>query len=98
MSIQYLDVQGITDAAITFRDKIHDFDNCVIKVKKTTRTVQSNWVGKGRNQFETQIGLMTGQLDDITEVLYDIYNALVKAETGYIDADEETAKQFYVSK
>ena len=96
MAIEYLDVQGITDGAKKFREKVKTFDNCVTRMDKATNDALRNWVGKGRNEFETQMKLMKSQLEDISEALYDIYNALVDAEQGYIDADEEVAKQFTV--
>lgn len=97
MSVEYLDVEGITDTAKAFRDKIYDFDNAVVKMNTATAGALRNWAGKGRNQFETQMKLMEGQLKDITDMLYDIYDALVDAEKGYIDEDEEVAKQFTMS-
>ena len=66
MSVEYLDVNGITNAAIAFRSNIHKFDRCVMSMDRATNNVLSNWVGKGRNQFETQMSLMKSQLDDIS--------------------------------
>lgn len=94
MAVDYLEVQGITEAAKSFQTNIKKFDQCVIDIDHATNDVLRNWVGKGRDQFETQMSLMKGQLDDISEGLYDIYNALLDAETGYIDEDEAVAKQF----
>lgn len=96
MAVQYLDVNGITDAAIAFRSSIGEFDKCVTNMDKYTNDVLRNWVGKGRNQFENQMNLMKKQLDDISEGLYDIYDALVDSEEGYIDEDEAVAKQFSI--
>lgn len=94
MSVEYLNVEGITDAAKMFRDKIDDFDDAVVKMNTATNDALRNWVGKGRNQFETQMELMERQLGDITDMLYEIYEALVDSEQGYIDEDEAVAKQF----
>lgn len=94
MSVEYLNVQGITDACKAFRDKIEEFDSCVTEMDSATNDALRDWVGKGRNQFETQMRLMKSQLDDISEVLYEIYEALVDAEAAYIDEDEAVAKQF----
>lgn len=94
MAVEYLDVKGITDACKAFRDKIKDFDACVVEMDNATNDALRNWVGKGRNQFETQMDLMKSQLADISEVLYEIYDALADAETAYIDEDEAVAKQF----
>ena len=98
MAVTYLDVNGITDAAIAFRSNIKKFDQCVANVEKSTNDVLGSWVGKGRNQFETQMVLMKRQLDDISEGLYDIYDALVDAETGYVEEDEAVAKQFSAAR
>lgn len=94
MSVQYLDVSGITNAAKTFSNTIGDFDDCIVKMDKATNDVLRNWVGRGRNQFGTQMALMKKQLEDISEGLYDIYNALVDSEKAYIDEDEAVAKEF----
>lgn len=94
MAVRYLDVSGITEAAKSFRSNIDDFDQCVVDMNKETNSVLWNWAGMGRNQFETQMALMKKQLDDISDGLYDIYNALVDSEEGYIEEDEAVAKQF----
>ena len=94
MAVEYLDVKGITDVCKAFRDKIKDFDACVVEMDNATNDALRNWVGKGRNQFETQMDLMKSQLADISEVLYEIYDARADAETAYIDEDEAVAKQF----
>lgn len=98
MAVEYLDVSGITDAARTFQHNIGQFDQCVTDMDRATNQVLCNWVGVGRNQFETQMALMKSQLDDISEGLYDIYNSLVDAESAYIDEDEAVAKQFSISR
>lgn len=94
MAVEYINVQGITDACKAFRDSIDEFDDCVITMNRVTTEVLHNWIGKGRNQFETQMRLMKSQLDDISDVLYDIYDALADAEKAYIDQDEAVAKEF----
>jgi len=98
MAVEYIDVQGITSTAIVFRSTIRAFDDCITQMDNVTNNVLRNWVGRGRNQFETQMAIMKGQLDDISDTLYDVYNALVDAETGYIDQDEAVAKQFSVDR
>lgn len=98
MAVEYLDVSGITEAAKTFQRNIGKFDQCVIDMNNATNQVLRNWIGSGRNQFETQMALMKQQLDDISEGLYDIYDSLVDSEVAYIDEDEAVAKQFSISR
>lgn len=96
MAVEYLDVSGITEASQQFRSKIKKFDNCVSRMNQETNNITRDWVGKGSNQFQTQMTLMLSQLDDISEILYDIYEALLDAEVAYIDEDIEVAKQFSI--
>ncbi len=98
MAVEYLNTRGITETAKAIRDKISDFDQCVTDMKAQTNNVLSNWAGLGRNQFEIQMKLVTSQLDDISEGLYDIYNALTEAEAAYIDEDQAVAKQFSIDQ
>ena len=98
MAVTYLDVSGITQAAVTFQQTIGKFDQCVIDMEQSTKRVLQNWVGARRNQFESQMSLMTHQLHDISEGLYDIYDALVDSEAAYIEEDEAVAKQFSISR
>jgi WXG100 family type VII secretion target len=80
-----------------FKDSIKEFEGYVKQMKAHTSTLLNTWVGEGRNQFQTQYTLMERQLDDISDVLYEIYEALVDAQSAYIDADEAVAKQISAS-
>lgn len=51
------------------------------------------WVGKGRNEFEKQFRLLDQQFSDIVDDTTDIYEAILKAEGEYIQADTDAAKQ-----
>lgn len=97
MAVKYLDVSGITEASKQFRDKITVFDECVTKMERETNNITRDWIGDGSNQFQTQMSLMTSQLEDISEVLYEIYESLLDAETAYIDQDVEVSKQFSIN-
>ena len=96
MRVEYLEVSGITEASKQFRSKIEEFDKCVSEMNSETNKVTRDWIGEGSNQFQTQMQLMLSQLDDISEILYDIYKALLDAEVAYIDEDIEVAKQFSI--
>ena len=98
MAVEYLETKGIRDAAIAFQNRISEFDQCVIDMNNATNNVLRNWVGAGRDQFETQMKLMNKQLDDISEELYEIYDALVDSEEAYISEDQAVAKQFSAAR
>lgn len=97
MAVQHLNTAGISGTCIKFREAITDFDKCVTEINSYTNEVEREWVGNGKNQFETQMRLMLSQLDDISKILYDISEALQDAEAAYIDADVETAKRISIA-
>lgn len=99
MSAQFisLDTSGFVATEKAISDNITLFNAQVQKMRRTSTNLLSTWQGKGRNEFETQMTLMMSKLDDISDDLYDMYNALVKAEKEYIDADEAKAKEMMMS-
>ncbi len=92
-TVRHLEVDGLKDTGLNFKNSVKKFEVYVGDMKKHTNTLLSTWDGKGRDQFETQYTLMEGQLKDISDVLYEIYEALVDAQVAYIDADEAVGKQ-----
>lgn len=91
--IKRLETDKIHDAIMKFKSTAKTFTETKNKVEKTTHTLLSTWAGKSRNNFEKQYNLLTGNLNDIEETLYDLYDALVEAESTYIDADEAVSKE-----
>ena len=59
-----------------------------------TETILDDWVGYGRNEFETQYSLLMSKIEDFGDVLYEIYDALVEAEAEYEELDDETRQSF----
>ena len=50
------------------------------------------WAGKGRNEFEKKYKIFEQQVADIKNGLWDLYEDIVAAEEGYIQADTDAAK------
>ncbi len=98
--------QAIVDGSINTEDiyAAHEAVYAIVKeyrelnneVGKITESIKENWVGKGRNEFESQYNLLIKKMDDFGETLQEIYNALVKAEADYESMDNEL-KQSYKS-
>lgn len=64
------------------------------EVSEITIKIEENWVGKGRNEFESQYNLLIRKIEDFGDVLQDIYDALVEAEAGYEEADDTVRQDF----
>ena len=93
MSVKYISVGEIGDTRNEFKNSIKTFEGYVREVNKAADDLRVAWSGKGYTQFEHQYALMKRQLDDISDILYEVYEALLDAETAYIDVDEAVAKQ-----
>lgn len=67
------------------------------RVTDITADLKDNWVGKGRNEFESQYKILIGKIEDFGDTLQDIYDGLVKAETAYEDVDDEIRQKYVMS-
>lgn len=92
--ITMIHTRPIDELALQFRDSIHQFESYRNKLDTISQNLMETWEGKGRNKFETQYYILRGQFKDISDELYDIYDALIGAETAYLDADNAISKGF----
>lgn len=73
---------------------VESYKNLNLEVAKITGTIQENWVGEGRNEFESQYNLLIRKIDDFGDTLLDIYEALVQAEAEYETSDDALRQEF----
>lgn len=59
------------------------------RVDDNTTKLKQNWVGKGRNEFESQYKLLISKVSDIGDCLEDMYEGLVDAEASFADTDDQ---------
>lgn len=76
------------------RTIVDEYKNINSRVAKITKTVKENWIGEGKNEFETQYEFLIKRIDDFGDTLQDIYDALVEAEVSYDTADDELRQGF----
>ncbi len=74
---------------------VESYKEVNLEVERITQTVRENWVGKGRNEFESQYNILIKKIDDFGDTLQEIYDALVDAEAQYEDTDD-SIRQDYV--
>lgn len=74
---------------------VESYKEVNLEVERITQTVCENWVGKGRNEFESQYNILIKKIDDFGDTLQEIYDALVDAEAQYEDTDD-SIRQDYV--
>lgn len=98
MAVTHVDVNAINDAALAFSSQIKELEKHKKNVQTATETLLNNWQGEGKDCFEKQYRLLFGQLSDITDSLYNIYDDLVESGKSYVDADEQMKKSMELSQ
>lgn len=96
-------VDGTIDTAKIYathaqiKEIVESYNDVNLEVSQITQKIKENWVGKGRNEFESQYKLLIKKIDDFGDTLKDIYDALVQAEADYEAADDQMRQQFKMS-
>lgn len=67
------------------------------EVAQITNKVKENWVGEGRDEFQSQYNLLIKKIDDFGDTLLDIYEALVESEAEYETSDDGLRQQFVMA-
>ena len=87
-----LDTSAFADSAEAAKKLAEKLENAIAKADKAIDSLYFVWAGKGRNEFEKKYKIFEQQVADIKNGLWDLYEDIVGAEVGYIQADTEAAK------
>ncbi len=87
----------IYDAHRQIKEIVTSYKEVNKEVSEITGVIQENWVGKGRNEFESQYNLLIKKIDDFGDTLQDIYDALVEAEAEYEAVDDSLRQDFVMA-
>ena len=75
-----IETKKIREAHQEIKKIVEKYKEVNQEVSEITMKVEENWVGKGRDMFESQYNSLIKKIDDFGDTLIDIYDALVKAE------------------
>lgn len=89
-----IDTARIYAAHSQIKEIVSAYKNVNAEVALITQKVKENWVGEGRNEFESQYNLLIKKIDDFGDTLQEIYEALVQAEADYETSDNELKQSF----
>jgi len=89
-----IDTAKIFEAHSQIKAIVDYYKDANLEVSQNTSKIKENWVGKGRNEFETQYNNLIKKIEDFGEVLQDIYDALVEAEAQYETSDDGLRQEF----
>lgn len=90
--VEFLDTQKLLDAANEVDDCLKEYKEIIKRISNTTNDLLDSWYGEGKEAFEKDYSTIYQQLSDISDIMYDLYDALVDADATYVQTDEEIAK------
>lgn len=95
-NVNKIDTIHFNDTINAYKNHIRQFDSIVASVNNITKKVvdKSKWKGKGRDAFEKDCKQVQQNLQDITDIMYDLRDALINAHAGYMETDEALSKSF----
>lgn len=89
-----IDTSKIYETHRQIKEIVESYKDVNLEVSQITKKIKENWVGKGRNEFESQYNLLIKKIDDFGDTLQDIYDALVQAEAEYETSDDGLRQEF----
>ena len=93
-NVKKLDTINFNDTINAYATQIKKFEGIVSGVNKTTNNIVDRWKGKGRNAFEKDCKQVQLNLKDISDIMYNIRDALINAHAEYMKSDEALSKSF----
>ena len=87
-----VDTSHFADAYTSIETMANSMKDVVDNLNDYKADIIDNWVGKGRNQFEKSYKVLLRNMKDGTDITWDIYENLLKAEGELIQADIDAAK------
>lgn len=87
-----VDTSHFADAYTSIETMANSMKDVVDNLNDYKADIIENWVGKGRNQFEKSYKVLLRKMKDGTDITWDIYENLLKAEGELIQADIDAAK------
>lgn len=89
-TIKTASIQAARETMLTIITRFMEVEK---SVALTRQNLCEDWVGDGRNEFQTQYNLLVSKVSDIGESLKEMYEALIEAEAAYADADDKYHQQ-----
>lgn len=93
-----IEADKIKEAHSQIREIVSKYKDVNYEVSMISQKIRENWVGDGRNEFETQYNLLIRKVDDFGDTLLEIYEALVQAEADYSTTDDGLRQNFVMAQ
>jgi len=93
-NVKHLDTVNFNDTLTAYANYVKQFEGIVRGVNTAAGTMVDNWKGKGCTAFEKDYKQVQLNLQDISDIMYDLHGALVDAHAEYMKTDLALSKSF----
>lgn len=90
-SLESYDAIKIINAINAFYDNVRKFDDVANKITVYSELIKAVWEGPAGEMFYNKYETVYGQVVDISDSLYQIYDMLQKAQDAFYQADDQLA-------
>lgn len=92
-NVNHLNTEHFDSTVTAYEGYIKQFEELVKEVNSICAEVVQNWKGKGSDAFEKDYRQVQLNLKDITDIMYEIRDALTNANSEYLKTDDTMAKK-----
>lgn len=93
-NVRKLDTIDFNDTINNYANQIKQFEEIVEKVNSAAKYAVEHWKGKGRDAFERDYKQVQLNLKDISDIMYDMRDALIDAHAEYMKTDNALSKNY----
>ena len=91
--VRSLDTIRFRQTINAFAGQVRQFEGIVEGINRSVNVLMGDWRGQGASAFERDSRQVQTNLQDIAGIMYDIRDALDKAEAEYMASDAHVSRQ-----
>lgn len=92
--VNHLDTKSFAETIAAFSGYISDFEGIVSGVRDIYKEMLGSWEGEGRRAFEKDCNQVQLNLKDLSDVMYELRDALIDAQVKFVEKDAAVSKAF----
>ena len=93
MALQKVSTEHFSDVEVAARELANQIEDIKSTITTANAYVQSCWQGRGADAYGDLSYVIEQQVKDVSEEFWDVYEALVDAETTFLEADQGLATE-----
>lgn len=93
-TVRHLDTVDFDSTIQSYKDYIGQFRHLSDEIDRIIDDLLKEWEGEGKKEFEKDCKQVQTNLKDITDIMYDIRDALIVAQEQYVSADLALEKSY----